>query len=238
MNGIAFIPARGGSKRLRDKNIVELAGKPLIHHTLDVVGKIFEKVVVASDSMAIRNIAEQHTCKPETFDLPVTLTTDRSTVLESMVHLVCDLDLANGFDFLGQFLVTCPLRAVQDVEGAINLMQHTVTSVDSMALVGGMEGVVSVTDYDFPPTLGLCVDGDDYLHCADASLPWLTGNTRSQDHAGILRPNGAVYLRWTECFKRDKNFYKGRVKAFKMPKSRSLDIDTIDDLRVIEAILQ
>lgn len=224
MKGIAFVPARGGSKRLRDKNIVELAGKPLIYYTLDVLCKVFDAVVVASDSQVIRETAKAHSSSPKVVGIPGTFTTDKSTVLESMVYLVLEEGLADDYDYLGQFLVTCPLRQASDIERAVKMLTEDV------------DGVVSITDYDFPPTLGLCVDPDGLLHCADHRLPWLTGNTRSQDHTGVFRPNGAVYLRWTDAFKRSPNFYKGRVKALAMPKTRSLDIDTLEDVKLIEAL--
>lgn len=224
MKGIAFVPARGGSKRLRNKNIIELNGKPLIHYTLDVLSNIFDGLIVASDSADIRKVAEQHTSTPTVVKLPDNVTTDKSTVLEAMIHLVCEAGYADEYDYLGQFLPTCPLRAIEDVEGAIKLLTKDV------------DGVVSITDYDFPPTLGLCIDPDGLLHCSDHTLPWLTGNTRSQDHSGIVRPNGAVYLRWTDTFKKSPNFYKGRVKAYPMPKNRSLDIDTLEDVKMIEIL--
>jgi len=224
MKGVAFIPARGGSKRLRDKNIIELAGKPLIYHTIDAVAPCFKEVIVATDSSKIREIAEAHTSKPKVIELPAHTTTDTSTVLESIMHLV-QKGYADGFDYLGQFLITCPMRKTEDIEDAIKKLTKFV------------DGVVSITDYDFPPELGLCLDPDGNLHCTNPALPWLTGNTRSQDHTGIKRPNGAVYLRWTEAFKRSPNFYAGRVASHFMPKSRSLDIDTIEDIQYIEHCL-
>ena len=224
MKGIAFVPARGGSKRLHDKSIIELAGKPLIYYTLDILSQIFDDIVVASDSSKIRDISAAHICAPVIVNLPASTTTDKSTVLESMKYLICEAKYADDFTFVGQFLPTCPLRQVEDVEGAIKL------------LTSEIDGVISTTNYDFPPTLGLCTDPNGFLHCADHTLPWLTGNTRSQDHNSIVRPNGAVYLRWTETFKKSPNFYEGRVKAYPMPKNRSLDIDTMDDVQLIEAL--
>jgi CMP-N-acetylneuraminic acid synthetase len=228
MKGIAFVPARGGSKRLKNKNIVELAGKPLIHYTLDALSECFDSIVVASDSDEIKKVASEHVSDPQIESLPLTTTTDTSTVLESMVDLVCKKDLANSYDFIGQFLVTCPFRCVSDVEAAIGLMEACGRDID---------GVVSITTYDFPPELGLCVDPDHNLHCFDRSLPWLTGRTRSQDYNSVFRPNGAIYLRWTDSFKKDQNFYKGVVKSLMMPKGRSLDVDTLDDLKLAEVML-
>jgi|19_taG_2_1085344.scaffolds.fasta_scaffold00041_36 N-acylneuraminate cytidylyltransferase/CMP-N,N'-diacetyllegionaminic acid synthase len=224
MKGVAFVPARGGSKRLRNKNIITLLGRPLIHHTLDTLAPIFDKIVIATDDDKITKIAEKHSCNPEIFMLPASTVTDKSTVLDSLTHAIIDRGMAAEYDYVGQFLPTCPLRSTEDIECAIAMLDKNI------------DGVISITDYDFPPTLGLCLDPDGLLHCSDHSLPWLTGNTRSQDHSGIYRPNGAVYLRWTDSFKKSPNFYKGRVRAYSMPKTRSLDIDTIEDVQLVEAL--
>lgn len=225
MKTIAIVPARGGSSRLRDKNITTLAGKPLIHHTLDALSGQFEKIVVASDSEKILDLVSDHHCSPTTYKLPSYTTTDKSTVLESIVHLVCDDNIADEYDMIGMFLPTCPLRTGNDVSNALDM------------LTTEYDGVISITDYEFPPELGLAIDPDGLIHCSDASLPWLTGDTRSQDHIAIKRPNGAIYLRYLDSFRNDKNFYKGKVKSYFMPRNRSIDIDTIEDIHRAETEL-
>ena len=100
-----------------------------------------------------------------------------------------------------------------------------------------LDGVISTTDYGFPPTLGLVVDPDGMVHCSDQSLPFITGNTRSQDHPSVIRPNGAIYLRRMESFIRDRNFFKGRVANYHMSVEDSVDIDTLLDFQIAELIL-
>jgi CMP-N-acetylneuraminic acid synthetase len=235
MNGIAVIPARGGSKRLKNKNIIKLNGKPLIHYALDAVSSCFdpEEIMVASDSEVVLNVAKQHQCLPRLEMLPPDTTTDRSTVLDSICWMFDKRRLTvhgKTPDYIGMFLPTCPLRTSDDVINGINEMTKDYGTVDRV------EGVISTTDYEFPPTLGLVKDQDGLLHCSDASLPWLTGNTRSQDHTGVIRPNGAMYLKTWRAFDRDRNFYKGRIRNYHMPRNRSADIDTIEDLKMIEAL--
>lgn len=224
MKGIAIVPARGGSKRLKDKNIRSLAGKPLIHHTLEAVAPSFNRIIVATDSERIMEAARQHYCEPELVKLPADTTSDKSTVLDSVCWM-----LDKGYliaDFIAMFLPTCPLRDQDDVKEGVRL------------LVDDIDGIISTTDYEFPPTLGLVKDQDGLLHCFDHSLPWLTGNTRSQDHSSVIRPNGALYMKWMSKFKKDRNFYKGRIRGYHMPRSRSADIDTVEDLRTLELLMR
>lgn len=221
--GIAIVPARGGSKRLKDKNIQKLNDKPLIYHTLETLSGCFESdnIIVASDSDKILTLADDHFSRPQTIQLPASTTTDQSTVLDSICWLL-DYGTFDSADWIGMFLPTCPLRSKADVFGGMG------------AFTDDVDGIISTTDYEFPPTLGLVKDQDGLLHCVDPSLPWLTGNTRSQDHTSVIRPNGALYLKRLQAFRRDRNFYKGRIKSYHMPRSRSADIDSLEDLIALE----
>jgi CMP-N-acetylneuraminic acid synthetase len=71
----------------------------------------------------------------------------------------------------------------------------------------------------------------------DKSLPWQNGNSRSQDHPTVYRPNGALYGAWTNKLKENKNYYKGQTKGYFMPRNRSIDIDTQFEFDLAEFIL-
>jgi CMP-N-acetylneuraminic acid synthetase len=62
MKVLCVIPARGGSKRIPNKNIKKFLGKPLIYHTIKAAinSKIFDKIVVSTDSKKIKNIAKKY----------------------------------------------------------------------------------------------------------------------------------------------------------------------------------
>ena len=227
MKGIAVVPAKGNSERFQGKNLADLCGKPLIHHTLDAIGNAFSCLLVASDAPEILKVAQGHQSVTETFSLPSETTTGKATVLNSMVHMA-DNNVFDNYDYIGLFLPTCPFRDKTDVENAIELFHGNKDA----------DGVISTTDYEFPPTLGLVKDQDNFIHCYDHRLPWLTGNTRSQDHNEVIRPNGAVYLKHTSMFMLHKNFYKGNIIGYHMPRSRSIDIDTADDLKLAEKLLE
>jgi N-acylneuraminate cytidylyltransferase len=227
MKMLAVVPARGGSKRLPGKNITPFMGKPLILHTIDAVLAAASKVIVTSDSDEILQVVKEN-YKNNRIILhkrDSKLASDTSTVLDTIVHLV--KEEKESFDYIGLFLPTAPLRDSEDVSLAFKKL---VTSA--------ADGIISTTDYEFPPTLGLVVDPDGLLHCSDSSLPFITGNTRSQDHNSVIRPNGAIYIKRWAAFSRDKNFFKGRVINYHMSREKSADIDTKLDLEVAKIMYE
>lgn len=222
---LAIVPARGGSKRLPGKNVRLLGKKPLVQWTLDAVVDEAEMTILTSDS---DEILEMGTLMEGITPLKrsALLSGDKSTVLETVINIVITQEY-NDFDVVGLFLPTAPFRDQVDI-------------MEAMALLEGnpdLDGVISTTDYEFPPTLGLVRDYDGCVHCSDQSLPFLTGNTRSQDHSSVIRPNGAIYLRRMESFLKDKNFFKGRVANYHMSREDSIDIDTALDFKIAEMIL-
>ena len=132
MKRLCIIPARGGSKRLPGKNIKELAGKPLILHTMDIALECFEKIIFSSDSNNIRLVAlraKEGLGEDVLCDLrPKSLAADTSKVIDTVRYyfdrLQADLDISNGneFDQIWLCLPTCPLRTKTDVEKAQALL--------------------------------------------------------------------------------------------------------------------
>ena len=223
LSNLAIIPARGGSKRLKNKNKLQLSGKPLVLHTVEAALKsqYVTDVLVSSDSDEILDIAcndykvSRH--KRENF-----LATDTSTALELVDHIVTNS--TKRYDFVTLMLPTCPLRTHKHLDQAFELIsKHD-------------DGVVSVTSYNFPIELNVPVKGD-YINLPDSS-PLITGNTRSQNHAPRFRPNGGFYIARWDSFKINKNFWKGNVKYFIMNTLDSVDIDTKFDLDSAELLIK
>ena len=72
----------------------------------------------------------------------------------------------------------------------------------------------------------------------DETQPWQNGNSRSQDHPTIYRPNGALYGGWTKKLKENKNYYVGKTKGYFMPRNRSIDIDTQFEFDLAEFMIK
>ncbi len=219
---LAIVPARGGSKRLVGKNMRLLAGRALVNHTIDVTQMCFDRVIVTSDSPAILDVAN---CYSNVFHelRPAYLATDTSKALETVIHIF-EAHKAGDFDQIWLCLPTCPLRTSEDLlEGQSQLHRE-------------IDGVVSITDFEFPPSLAL-VNRDGFLDGLNPTHPLARGDSRSQDQIPAFRPNGAFYGMWWDSFQKHRNYFRGRVKGCFMPRSRSVDVDEEIDLALAESLL-
>jgi len=223
LTNLAIIPARGGSKRLKNKNKLKLSGKPLVLYTVEAALKsqYVTDVLVSSDSDDILDIACNHD-KVSRHKRESSLAKDTSTALELVDHIVTNSP--RRYDFVTLMLPTCPLRTHEHLDQAFDLIsEHD-------------DGVISVTTYSFPIELNVPVKGD-YINLHDNS-PLITGNTRSQNHEPKFRPNGGFYVARWDSFKKNRNFWKGNVKYFIMSTLDSVDIDTKFDLDIAELLIK
>ena len=221
MKNLAIIPARGGSKRLPGKNIRNLCGRPLILYTLDAALESgqYESIIVTSDSDDILDVCKGRDPCISLHKRPKYLASDTSTVLKTVQSLFEDVqESGREYDSVSLLLPTAPLRTAKDLAAAFQLLTPEVDSV------------ISITEFNFPPQLGLMIDADGILQPYHASDPFRKGRTRSQDYPTIYRPNGAIYLAWWRSFAEHQNFFMGKATSYFMPPTMSADIDTELDL--------
>jgi CMP-N-acetylneuraminic acid synthetase len=204
-----------------------LNGKPLIGYTIEAAlgSGCFDKVLFSSDDEDLLKVAEEFGADPEL--RPAYLAADTSKVLE-LVNVLADReDLQKDFDIIALLLPTCPFRRASDLRAGMKLLDE------------GVDGVVSVTDYGFPPQLGVKVDTESgLLEGLFNPSPLVTGETRSQDQERILRPNGGFYMAWWNRFLENRNYFKGRVRPYIMERDYSTDVDTLWDFEFAEYLLK
>ncbi len=223
MKRLAIVPARGGSKRLPKKNLKLFGGAPLICRTVGVAKNAFDKVIVSSDDSEILGVVEE-TGSVERDLRPASLATDSSKVIDTVCHYY-DREQNQGFDQIWLLLPTCPLRSETDLQQGLQQLNPQV------------DGIVSVTEFEFPPSLALAVDEQGFLSGYGERNPFAEGDSRSQDHKPAIRPNGAFYGMWWEAFGKHRNFFRGSIIAMMMPRLRSLDIDTEEDFQLAEIVV-
>ena len=219
---IAIIPARGGSKRLPDKNIKMLGEKPLVNHTIEAAlnSKSISSVMVSSDSEEILNIASSYS-EVMIHRREDSLASDTATALELVENIYLNLD--DEYRFITLMLPTCPFRNSEHLDEGFGLLEDS------------DDGVISVTSYEFPITLNVPVN-EHYIQLSENS-PLITGNTRSQNHKPSYRPNGGFYISRWSSFEKNRNFWKGDVKYYFMNRIHSIDIDDQIDLDFANMIL-
>ncbi|MCW8896093.1 MAG: acylneuraminate cytidylyltransferase family protein [Sulfurimonas sp.] len=218
---LAIIPARGGSKRLPRKNILDLAGKPLIAWTIDagLKSKFIDKVVVTSDNDEILNIATKFGA--QIIKRPYELATDKATSFDAVEHTINSFD---DYDYIVLLQPTSPLRNEVHIDEAIKLLETKKA-----------DAIVSICEMDHSPlwsnTLSEDMSMSGFLR--DEVL-----NKRSQDLDTYYRLNGAIYICKTDKLLKEKSFYiKNDIYAYNMDRKSSIDIDEEIDFEIAKVML-
>jgi CMP-N,N'-diacetyllegionaminic acid synthase len=225
----AFVPARSGSKRLRNKNIKMLGGKPLVVWTLEacIGAKNVDKVIFSTDS---KQYWDQVSSFIQSDKLLLSLRTPEEAgdkvkifdYLQQNIDSIFDKDT----DRLLLALPTMPLRTSQHIDQAIKYANHKEC------------GVFSAVEYDAPVSFAFSIDSENSWSPLLKSNPMITGNTRSQEQVNYYHPNGAIYIKSLQDMRKQKThtFYQDAL-PFLMKKSESVDIDTEFDFYLAERLL-
>ena len=218
---LAIIPARGGSKRLPRKNVLELAGKPLIAWSIEtgLRSKYIDKVLVTSDDEEILNISKQYGA--EIIKRPDELASDTATTFDAIKHAI---DNAEAYDYIVLLQPTSPLRNADHIDEAIELL-----------MAKQADAVVSVCEMDHSPLWSntLPADGNMCGFIKDEIK-----NKRSQDLEKYYRLNGAIYICKTDKLLEEKSFIlKENIFAYAMDRKNSVDIDEEIDFEIARNII-
>lgn len=223
MRTIAIIPARGGSKGIPHKNIVDLGGIPLIAWSILVAKKvsIIEEVYVSTDDGEIARIATQYGANVP-FLRPARLATDSARTVDAVADFLNKIHASREkIDAIVLLQPTQPFRSAESIERALNLFKEK------------GKGVVSVSLVDQHPILMRYFDS----HTSQVK-PLLLGTNstiRRQDFPSIYRVNGSIYVNSVDdyinkCSLNDNPF------AIVINKKEGVDIDRDEDLQYARSI--
>lgn len=224
---IGIIPARGGSKGIPEKNIRDLAGKPLIAWTIEAALKsnVCSRIIVSTDNQKIMDVA-RHWGAEVPFIRPDHLSTDTSTSVSVIQHAI-DFLFSEGIqesDYILLLQPTSPLREDTDIKNVVDIARSK-----------HAEAVVSVTESHFHPQKALIITHQGNLQRYFTNK---YDNVRRQDIPPAYAENGAVYLNRISTFLKEKTFLpQNKTTPYIMPPERSMDIDTLWDLRLAELII-
>ena len=219
---LAIIPARGGSKRLPRKNVLDLCGKPLIAYTIEAALKseYINKVIVSSDDEEILNISSNFGA--DIIKRPIDLANDTATTFDAIKHTIENVE---KYDYIVLLQPTSPLRNEKHIDEAIELLEKKKA-----------DAIVSVCEMDHSPLWSntLPNDGNMSNFLKDEIL-----NKRSQDLEKYYRLNGAIYICKTEKLIENKSFFlKDNIFAYKMDRESSIDIDEEIDFKIAETFIK
>lgn len=226
MKNIAIIPARSGSKGLKDKNIKELNGKPLIWYSIQAAleSECFDEVMVSTDSKKYAEIALQ--CGASVpFLRSDEMSADNAGTWEAIREvLLMYSEMGREFDNVMLLQPTSPLRVKEDIKNAFELF------VDKKA-----NSIVGVCEVEHSPLWCNILPDDKCLS------NFITDEVKKykgrQEISQYYRVNGAIYL--TKISYKDMKFdlYDDKSYAYCMPQTRSVDIDTELDFILASSIM-
>ncbi|MFZ4123967.1 MAG: cytidylyltransferase domain-containing protein, partial [Candidatus Planktophila sp.] len=219
MKVLALIPARGGSKGLPRKNVLEVGGHPLIAWTISAAkkSKYVSDVIVSTDDEEIKSVSLRYGAKVP-FLRPVDLSSDTAKSIDVALHAL-QFFQNEAYDLLVFLQPTSPLRTAQDIDEAIEQM-----------VTKGAASCVSICEVQQSPYLMYTIGADGGLN---SILP-ATGWTRRQDFPAVYALNGAIYVSLCQRLLSARSFFDDATVGHIMPFMRSVDIDTADDLASID----
>lgn len=219
---LAIIPARGGSKGLPRKNIIDLAGKPLIAWTIEASlgSKYITKTIVSSDSDEILEVAKGF--GSDILKRPEEFSTDTSSSDVVVKHALEYIE--EKFEYVVLLQPTSPLRDTNDIDSAFEKL----FSLDATALI-------SVCEYDNKILKAFKENEFGYIEgISNNKYPFM----RRQDLPKTYMSNGAIYIIKVDEFLRNNSFYTNRTVQFVMDEIKSSDIDTKEDLEKVEKLIE
>ncbi len=223
MNNLAIIPARSGSKGLKNKNIKELGGIPLLAHSVLAALKSgkFTHVMVSTDSELYADIALQYGAEVP-FMREATSASDAASSWDVVKEVLSKYrERGVEFDTVTLLQPTSPLRTSEDICHAYDLYcEKNATSV------------VAVCEMEHSPlwsnTLPETLSMDGFLNNAS--------NTQRQKLSTYYRINGSIYIVDVKHLLAGSNIYDSGSYAYIMPPERSIDIDTALDFMIAETV--
>ncbi len=228
MRILITICARKGSKRVKNKNMRNLMGKPLIAHTIETAKKWgkADRIVVSTDSEEIAKISKEYGADVP-FMRPDELANDTAPKLPVIQHVVKYLkdEEDEEFDLVVDLDPTSPLRIVEDLENAYNIM----VKKDAVNLF-------SVCPARKNPYFNMVeLDEGGYAHL---SKKLENPVFRMQDTPSVYEMNASIYMYWTKhLLHMDSVINEGSI-IYEMPDERSIDIDSEVDFKMVEFFIK
>lgn len=221
MRTVAIILARGGSKGIPRKNVIDFCGKPLLAWTIENCheGGV-NAVYVSSDSDEILAVGE--CCGARSIKRPDAISGDMATSESGWLHALDVIESETGsVDWVLAPQVTSPLRTADDIRNGL-----------AVARTGQYDSLFSC-----------CVAEDLYFwECRSGMLESVNYNWRSrkrrQDTPKQYIENGSFYLFRPEILRRHNNRFEGRIGMVEMEFWKMFEIDSLDDLRMCSVLMK
>ena len=222
MHVLVIIPARGGSQRLPQKNLLPVGGKPLIVHSIEQArrSKLVTRTVVSTDDPAIAEVSRN--AGSEVLLRPAELSTPAASSESALLHVVDSLERQERYrpDLIVFLQCTSPVRRPDDIDNAIRLLRDS-----------GADSVFSATESKWLlwRSAGPWAESFNYDYRA---------RKREQEMAEEWRENGSIYVCTPELLRRQENRLGGKIAVYPMDYWSSFQVDRREDLDLCDWILR
>lgn len=225
---LAIIPARGGSKGIPHKNIVPVKGFPLIKYTIDVALEaqkegLITRTIVSTDDVKIQHLSRSLGADAP-FLRPADISGDTARSVDLVIHALnyCK-DEGQEYDAVMLLQPTSPLRSLNDIASSVHIFE----TAQSDSLITCYE-----EEYISPLV--------SYLKDGDYAIPLSKNHNkgvRRQEESNVFIRNGAIYIASTDLIRRNQTLIADFPAMYLMEKERSVNLDTLADLSILEALL-
>jgi CMP-N,N'-diacetyllegionaminic acid synthase len=225
---LAIIPARCGSKGIPSKNIVDICGKSLIQHTIDIVLKLklnnlIDNVIVSTDCKEIADISKELGIDVP-FIRPNSIAGDKAKSVDYILHaLKYFKKLKINYDSIIVLQPTSPLKTYEDVVNSINIFLQN--SNNSLISVYREETINDLIMYRKNNFFAVPLDKNH------------NKGIRRQEHGVIYIRNGAIYITKVDYIYNNNKIISDMPLMYEMSKNRSINIDNFEDLEYVRNLL-
>ncbi|APY00727.1 acylneuraminate cytidylyltransferase family protein [Lacinutrix venerupis] len=223
MRILAIIPARGGSKGIKKKNIRLVDGQPLISYTIETAQKsnLITDLYVSTDDDEIIEVVKSYNCN---FIKRSKENASDTAAIEPVIIEVLE-HLKKEYDIILLLQPTAPIREVEDIDNVIKMFNDE----------KDLESVVSVIELkDIHPARMYTLSSKSNMIALNKGFE----RSRRQDLEPVYLRNGAIYATRVSTFIKSKKLISANKKAYIMPESKWANVDTPRDLLIAEVLIR
>lgn len=224
MKVVAVIPARGGSKRIPHKNIIDFMGKPMIHWTIEAAKKsnLFDRIIISTDCSEIAAVAKK--CGIEVPFLRNDKSDDNSTVTEATLVAIRQAEeyYDEKYDVVVQLMANAPLRNESDIKLHFKNFCNSHSSFQ-------------ISSFKF----GWMNPWWAFKLKSNGGYDWMLEDgvgKRSQDLEDLYCPTGVIWIANVDSLKKSNTFYGPNFNFCEINWKHAVDIDNLEDLEFAKAL--
>ena len=216
-----IIPARAGSKGIKNKNIIDFCGKPLISWSITQAlnSENVSNVYVSTNGEDIAKVSEEYGAK--IIWRPAELASDTSSSEDAIMHAIKEIEKIEGFESVVFLQATSPIRRINDIDDAVAAFRDG--KYDSLFSMAVLE------DYCMWKEEG------ENLHSFSYDFK---NRGRRQEREPLYLENGSIYIFKKELFFKEKNRLGGKIGMYEMPFECSYEIDSLKDIGLCEYFMR